>query len=280
MARAFIECSLHTAIWRVTVSEVEGNITIVLQHRRNPELVDDQHHFSGSVALLSPRGEVWDDDNFVALPFHQMMTMVARRLREFPDADVVLQRTDRRGLSPLKLGEDVRVMLRDDPAGAVRAMSVSTGQHVEVQVPPTLRSSHDTLADAFGERLYLQMRRGYVADPLTGSYQQLSYGEKSGWRIRGPGNSYEQWLPIRLEGVEVGVDPKAMSDDPGALMQELGKMLAELRWVSCSTEDLLSMPGSRFFLPRRWNAEGMQWISRQALRERLDQFRKERDHVG
>jgi len=249
--------------------------TIILKYKRKPELVNDEHQFSGTLVVVGPAGDNWATEDFVSLPFHRMMTRVSSNLRSHPNAAVVLQRSDRSGLSPMALGEEMRELLRDDPVAAIRSMDIRVGQVAPSVPEPVLRSSHDTLADAFGERVYIRMRNGYAEDPTTGKMAQLATGPKCGWRIQGEGNSYEKWLPIQLEGVEGDLDIENAVDDPQQLMEKLGKVLAECKWASCSVEDLLSRPGNRFFLPRRWNKQ--QWITRQALRERLDKYRKERD---
>jgi hypothetical protein len=253
---------------------------LVLHHARRAELVNDEHLFHGRLELQDARGSITQNSPFVGLKFSRMMTLVSRELRLHPDAAVVLQRFDRPGLVPVQLGERARVLLRDDPVAAIRAMDVRD-QPAEKVTPlqaPVLRSCHDTLADAFGERVYLRVQAGYVEDPVTGTFASFACGTKSGWRIRGKSSSYQEWLPIQLEGVEGELPPDLFeSADLGASQELLGKVLTQVRWASCSVDDLLKLPANRFYLPRRWS--GQQWISRRELRERLERFRKESEKV-
>lgn len=250
---------------------------LVLHHARKPELVNDEHLYYGRLELQNGEGEVLQSDPFLGMQFHRMLTLVARELVKHPEARVVMQRFDSPGLVPVQLGEQLRVLLRDDPTAAIRAMDIR-GQFAPGPITPlqgpVLRSGVDTLADAFGERVYLRMQGGYVEDPLTGCFTSLAYGPVNGWFVRGKSNSYQEWLPIRLEGAEVGVDADLVASDPQAAVAKLGEVLPTLRWASCLVEDLLKMPGNRFYLPRQWNKR--QWISRRDLQESLDKFRKEK----
>ena len=181
--------------------------TIILHNKRHPELVNDEHQFSGTVELQDEKGSSLTRDSFVGLQFQRMMVRVSRELRKHPDASVVIHRTDRTGLRPIQLGDETRVLLRDDPVQAIRLMNVQPNQQVrgdEVGVgQPVLRAAYDTLAAAFGERVYLRMRQGNVEDPLSGRWKSLAYGPKIGWRIRGDNNKSESWLPIHLEGADM-----------------------------------------------------------------------------
>lgn len=250
---------------------------IVLHYARRPELVNDEHLFHGRLERQDGAGTVLNTHHFLGLPFHQMMTLVSRWLRDTPEVKVALQRFDQPGMVPVQLVEQLRELLRDDPVAAIRAMD-PRGHTSPPRMPvqgPVIRSGVDTLAEAFGERVYLRMQSGCVEDPLTGAFLSLAYGPKSGWRIRGEGNSYLKWLPIQVENLGGSVDDTFLETNPQAAAQKLGELMAGARWASCLVEDLLSMPANRFFLPRQWNEQ--QWISRRDLQQRLERFRKERE---
>lgn len=254
--------------------------TIILHNRRHAELVNDEHPFSGTVELQDDQGTSLKRDSFVGLRFHQMMVRVSRALREHPEAAVVIRRTDRKGLQPVQLGEETRVMLRDDPVQAIRLMNVQPGQQVRGDEPgvgqPTLRAAYDTLAAAFGERVYLRMRQGTVEDPLTGKWRQLAYGPKVGWRIRGENNKSGTWVPIRLEGADLpDISEDATPEELQGMMGNLAGALASCRWASVEVQDLLQRNAKRFFLPRPWNG-GRTWIGRDALQERYETYMKEK----
>jgi hypothetical protein len=255
--------------------------TIILHNKRHPELVDDEHLFSGTLELQDPEGKSLKRDSFVGLQFRQMMVRVSRVLREHTSAAVVIRRTDRKGLRPIQLGEETRVLLRDDPVQAIRLMDVQPGQPVRSSEPASfgggmLRAAYDSLAAAFGERVYLRMRNGNVEDPITGRWRQLAYGPKIGWRVRGENNKSGSWLPIRLEGADLpDISDDATPEELKGMMEGLAGALASCRWASVSVDDLLERSTKRFFLPRTWNA-GRTWIGRDALRERYEKYKKEK----
>ncbi len=248
--------------------------TILLSYRRHPELVDDEHLFSGSLELYTPSGSRLELLPFEQLSFNKMLSRVSEHLRQNPDAQVVLTRLEQTALRPIQLGEETRVLLRDDPVTAIRTMNVQAGQAPPTdQHRPVLRSAYDTLAEAFGLHLYVRMHTGYIEDPLTGKTASLAFGHKSGWRIRGEGDSWTNWLPISLPELEGQTVAFSADDDKAA--QELAGQLARCKWAVISIFDLLERPGNKFFLPRLWNSHG-QWITRQALNERLDKYNQEK----
>lgn len=257
--------------------------TIILHHKRSPELVNDVHLYSGSIDLQDAEGKsVLEGMDFIAMPFRKMLVHVSRYLRQHEDAAVIFRRLDRKGLRPLQLSEELRLLLRDDPVRAIRHMDVQLDEPVkpDAHAPAGLiRSNYDTLADAFSERVYARMKNGAVEDPVTGHWKQLAYGPKCGWRIRGEKNSYESWVPVRLEGVEIpDVREGASPDEVREMMDELGVVLATCRWASMLVEDLLQQAAHKFFLPRRWNAAS-QWVGRNVLRARLDKYLREREEA-
>ena len=72
--------------------------TIILHHKRNPELIRDEHLYSGSIDLQDSEGKpVLEGMDFIAMPFRKMLTHVSRYLREHPTADVIFRRLDRKG---------------------------------------------------------------------------------------------------------------------------------------------------------------------------------------
>lgn len=256
--------------------------TIILHHKRNPELINDEHLFSGSIDLQDADGvAAMEGFDFVSLPFRKMMVHTSRYLRDHPNAAVVLRRFDRKGLQPIQLGEEMRVMLRDDPVMAIRHMDVKLGSDVKSSpAAPVLRSDYDTLADAFGERVFVRLKNGAAEDPVTGKWRQLACGPKCGWRIRGEQDSYQSWLPIRLEGADIPeVSKDATEEEVVAMMNDLAGALAKCQWCSMLVTDLLEQSGNKFFLPRRWNAGG-QWVGRQVLQARLDKYLREREEAS
>lgn len=109
--------------------------------------------------------------------FAFMMSRYAEALQQHDGAVAVMQRTDVAGSRPLVLESAVVDLLRTDPAAAIRAMSPAPRTVVvRDTVAPVdavnvrLRVGHDTLADSFGDFVYLRLREGLVESPVTGRW--------------------------------------------------------------------------------------------------------------
>ena len=258
--------------------------TITMRYRRGHALVDNIHLFTGTIQVTSDNPMDPETDNpFVGLKFSQMMSRLARVLRDLPDARVVLQRTDNPGLRAVQLGEETRVLLRDDPAAAIRAMTPQVGQPVQPEESDftqrfmvgrtrCLRSGHETLADAFGEELYLTMKSGLIQDPESGHWLSLGFHMKSGsFSIRKDGsNKSSEWLPIELVG-----GPQGGFDSP-----EFATGLAQVRWAKVKTAVLLKRSCKKFYLPREWNTSDKRpWIPHEELRQKYQDYLEQKEKV-
>jgi hypothetical protein len=198
--------------------------------------------------------------DFLGLKFHQMMTAASRLLRKHEDAVMYLERTEREGLRPIRLEEDMRVLLRDDPVSAIDAMTVRTGSKVTPRLDPQA-SPYDFEASVFSDVVYLRMKSGSVENPLTGRWSTLAAFVKTGeWAIRGEDNRSASWLRIKLPEFSGSLNDQ----------QELADGLHKCQWATVRVEDLLKESTNKFFLPRRWNK--WQWISRRDLQQLLDQW--------
>jgi len=246
--------------------------SVVLCYRRNPQLVGGRHLFSFSLTEQTGRGVRGFALSMLHVEYRGMMLEVSRALRRHPAARVVMQRIDRENLKPVQLGEDIRTLLRDDPVAALRALDPLLACPTEPAATSLIRSGEDTLADAFGEILYLSVREGQVEDPCSGEYRGFAYGPEKGWLIRGSEDKADAWLPVFL-GAHDPPHPPGESVD-------VGSVLVSARWARVSAEVLCGFSNGdflrpdEFYLPRRWNEQGA-WITREALRRRLEQFRKE-----
>lgn len=261
------------------------NETLTMRYKRGHELVGNVHLFSGTIEWSCdvPKSPT-QSKSFIGLKFSQMMSRLSEKLREHPDARVVLQRTDNKGLRPIQLGEDIRVLLRDDPVAAIRSMSPQVGQpvtqsgsdfsqRVSLDMPKQrVRSGHDTLADAFGEEVYLEMKTGTIQDPETGHWASLGFEVKTGgFMIRKEGsNKSSEWLRIELvEG------PAGPMDSP-----DFTSKLAQARWAKMKTAELLKRSCQRFYLPRQWNtSEKRPWITHEELRQKYQEYLEEKEKV-
>lgn len=234
--------------------------TIILRYNRQPHLTGNIHLYDGRLDTVVG-GELTQGQEFTA-SYDQLMTRVSRALRENPNYAVVLERRDQEGLFPMPLTEEARVLLRDDPVSYIR----STDFNKAFAGPRTytkIRVAYDTLADAFGERVYLKCTSAQVHDPVTGKSSQFAYGDKCGWRVRGETNNWTKWLPVEFVRV----------DDAQKVVDNLG-WLVDVEWVTASVEDILLLEAPRYHLPYQWNENGP-WISHDELRARLNRFREE-----
>lgn len=158
--------------------------------------------------------------SFDEVSFETLMGMAGEALRGAPDHRLLIKREE--APYPMALPENIEHLLRTDVAAAIAALTIAP-QRIQVtptrkvrtdQLIGTLRYGHDTLADAFGEVVYLKARisaRGpQIEDPVSGRWVPFSATEK-------------------------------------VLLGESG------RWVPVPTIELLALKASRYYLPRRWN---------------------------
>lgn len=102
-------------------------------------------------------------------------------------------------------------------------------------VEPYIRFGHDTLADAFGDKVYIRRKSENIESPFTG-----------------------RW--VTPEKAELSVE--AHND----------------KWVSVEMEKLLKYRVQKYFIPRKWNPDSP-WISYELLREKYDNYLKEKANV-
>ena len=239
---------------------------ITLRYKRHQDLVDDEHLFTGKFLLVEKPGDKTVEQPFLGLKFHQMMTAASRLLREWPDAVLYMERTERPGLKPIKLEEDMRVLLRDDPVRGIESMTVRPGAKVRAEEEATAKPSpYDHLAEVFDDEVYLRMKNGGIEDPATGRWASLAAFVKTGeWAVRGENDKSETWLKVRLP--ELGGRPVNLHN-----AAEAGSTLASCKWAAVKVKDILKQPGNKFFLPRAWNTHG-QWIGRRELQQLLEEI--------
>lgn len=198
---------------------------------------------------------------FECVTFAEMMTQAHRFLVKYPDAGLVLNRTDRTGLLPAQLEPNLLKLLREDPVAYIKANTIpdrvidlrgdrksalSANDGAQVPRSSGLRHGLDTLAEAFGEVVYAKAKQ------MTGGL----------WRYEHPGtgrwsdlNTIEHWLRSH----DTSVMPT--SDHAGYLLIKV--------------ELLLRTGAERFYYPREWNEFGS-WITKEQLQTKLDQFKKDK----
>lgn len=221
-------------------------IEVTLQYKR----VDGDQ--SSGCLTLTTDNHLSTIDSFEAIEFAPMLYKFAQALQDYPDAQGIIQRTDRPGLVPYNLDGQTADLFRTDPVAAVASMMVNYGSpsnaiaRVKKQTAPapsTLRVGFDTLADSFGDELYarLDVEKARVECPCCGI-----------------------WNPF--VGEFVCRNPKCAKQ---LELEVTGK------WAAFSTSTLLSTQSPRFYFPRAWN--GYQpWVTWEALNEKYNQFQKEK----
>ena len=196
--------------------------------------------------------------------FARMMTEVYKFLVATPEAGLLIKRTDREGLLPAQLEPQLLHLLRTDPVsyikantvpdrmldlrGAQRTSKLAASEGHAVPKTTGLRHGFDTLADAFGEMVYTKARpsrpgqpQWLFEHPATGRWADLS--------------TIEHWLGSH----DTEVRPTGNSSG----------------WLLIKVKLLLNTNAERFYYPREWNDFGS-WITKEQLKMKLEQFRKDK----
>jgi hypothetical protein len=239
---------------------VETSDYILLRYARSPELVNNEHPLSGTI-LTSVAGLVLET-SFNGLSFLRMMISLSTAIAAHPELRVFMSRLEQTEKFALELDRDTTNLIRTDPIAATRALSephrrvlvrgstLRDTQPPAVLMPEPLRAGYDTLADAFGEDVYIRTRLKPDGD---GSVLLLESPFHGRWSMpySTDGTLFldiKRLVPIELTG-------------------------AETRWATVRVEHLLRHTTPRFWLPRAWNPGS--WIFRADLETRLKKFRSE-----
>lgn len=167
---------------------------------------------------------------FEGLSFASIMSMLSRRVQGVPDEElpeVRLERTERAGLMPAFFTPAQVLLLRDDPARLAQELSPpAVTVHVrdakasepkgELSVDrEPLRAGFDTLADSFGDVVYLSLRDGRVESPYTGRWVPLE-------EVPGAVPVHPEWASIDTEKLLASGHPQFF----------LPRRWTRLTWVS------------------------------------------------
>lgn len=211
--------------------------SLLLSYRRVGE------HFEGTLGI----------ERFAHQTFSEMMLLASSRVVREGITTLNLRRTDRPGLAVVTMEPQLLELLASTPAEYIRLHS-PPDRHVVVRgtpaprpsqgATPLLRAGHDTLAAAFGDKVYLRVRSGRVESPDTGRWDRL------------PAVEVRMGLPAPLEVVYT--DTESMSG-----------------WALIDIELLLKHSQPLFYLPRVWNPHAG-WIQRSQLQELYDAYQKEK----
>lgn len=208
--------------------------------------------FTGTITTPDP---LWSS-GFSSLSFERMLELVGAELRRFPDLRLLIRREE--APYPMSLPPGVENLLRTDLPRAIEMLTLPPQRVVigvpkkkEVAVLGTLRYGNDTLADAFGEEIYVKVRLGReeirVEDPITGRLIGLT--QIPGQPLRWGPLSFERYILARSG-----------------------------QWGTLLIQKLLAVGAPRYYLPRGWNPSGS-WISHEDLAKLYDRYQKEKKDV-
>ena len=238
---------------------------IMLAYRRSPRLRGDEHVHHGYFDVQAEGASEMSE--FVELTYLDMFRSLSELANRFPLARLVLRRLEQGPDSTaLALGEDSCELIRKDPDEYVKKTTIPPQRIVlklgadarvtEAVDVGTIRSGHDTLADAFGEYVYAKLRRGGSTEcPACGRWKALTSVESNGY---GNTRCYGD------EGCGFFAPCKCIPLQWGG-------------WAVFKVEVLLDIDVmERFFLPRKWNDSGP-WISREALKAKYEKYLEEKE---
>jgi hypothetical protein len=187
---------------------------------------------------LPPHGH-WE---FEKTHFRQLLIEASNRLNKddrFHIEKIVIERTDRQGLSPIVLDHPTQEVLKTDPALAVRLLSYEGravygggGVKQEQKAPPFLRSGYETLAESIGSEIYCRQRKGLVECPGCGMW---SMGN----------NPFRCLKQCHIAGLWVTYTEQ---------------------WAKFKVIDLLNLNLPKYFIPRGFN-KTKPWMTNSELKE-------------
>lgn len=189
--------------------------------------------------------------------FVQLMTKLANCIRAHADVEsVCLSRKEVKNSSYYLDQETIKLFIKD-PAAAIKSMSQPDRVvHVRDKAPALLRAGTKTLADAFGEEIYIRQRgpsRTSSECPFCGRW----------WLFRSlvaEGEDSDRLFKFTCESCSISI----------------GGVVRSASWVAIQVQDLLNTAQPRFFLPRAWNTSGS-WITRSELEAKLKRYIKEKN---
>jgi len=241
-----------------------SELDIVLQYRREPDDLT-----SGRIVLLP--GERANDPDatahglevFERLEYKKVLTLLARAVTAYPEARVVFLRTDRPGLLPYVLDAETTKLLRMDPVAAIHAMTYEVPAFKSVRPPRAttpiepapLHVGYDTLADGFGENVYVRLRADSIECPGCGFWGKFVGREEQNDKL------FQCEKRCWSSGIYLHL-----------------RLVTSTHWAAIHTEELLASPLERFYLPHAWN-EGRAWISREELLDKYLTYKKEKEGI-
>lgn len=208
--------------------------------------------------------------------FGGMLHLLSDSLNFYPFAVLVFQRTDRVGLMPVTLETEMRDLIRKDPEEAAEKMSppprtVMVDTEVKVSARASVRTGHDTLADSFGDKIYMRLEGDKIEFPFDGRWKSFTSYDDS----RNAGWEQKECLQIPEYMYKY---PHKRPSGPWISPWKVSSL-----WAVIPTTTLLDVGEeqgiTRYYLPRAWNESGG-WISHENLKKMYDDFLEERKGIG
>jgi len=195
-------------------------------------------------------------ETFEKVEYRNLLTRLARVLASTPLARVVITRTDAPNLFPYVLDKGTVDLFRTDPVAAIHSMIYELPEarmekkteDEAVEVAP-LRVGYNTLADAFGDDVYVRTRQHSIECPGCGLWGDADVDGKGKGKFTCK-RSCELSVPIYLYRL----------------------------WAAISVEELLGTQQKRFFLPRPWN-DGHPWVTREELEKKYAAYKAEKEEA-
>lgn len=227
------------------MAAAEKHVDIALEYQREGQLS------SGQVAVYAG-GHLSHAEKFDRAEFPRLLTHLARLIAQHPSARVVLLRTDVPNLFPYVLDKETTELFRVDPVAAIHSMVFEPEVNVAKKEDPRpveirpLRVGYETLADSFGEHVYVRVRSNSIECPGCGLWGEMAEGHFTCAR--------------RCSGaISFPIEPSRF-------------------WAGISVEHLLGTNLTKFFLPRIWN-DGRSWVTREDLQSKYTAYRAEKDEA-
>jgi hypothetical protein len=243
---------------------------IVLAMRRVEKLDEEgMHKFTGYLDVVcESKADNIRTDFPGAVTYRQAVTLLATAAKRHLGARLFLLRLDQRPQQvALQLDGSLSKMVREDPVAFMRLMDPTMGRPQKLDISMSVKKEHsaaikpnplpagyDTLAEAFGDDVYCRMKRGGATEcPFCGRWGR--------WQM------------------DAGLHCK----ECGVLILGMGIVTAMGGWFKIRVPYLLEFADfkdkPKLFIPRAWNENGP-WISVEDLRQRYDEYTKEKEQCS
>ncbi len=217
-------------------------------------------------------------DTFQDVPFRLIMNTLIKEVRDDPDAKVLFMRLEQQPI-PIAVELDPHLvdLIHKDPVMFLRHMDPFEGGSQRVQIgrmnlrkdsvknvaPQPIPAGYDTLADAFGDFVYVRLKGSKTESVWDGRWYEWHHLP-----------SYPD-IPDGFISI-----PDDLYKAPGCCKLTQDPFFVNEMWAKYSTKELLMVAErrkqDRLFLPRAWNKPGP-WVRTEDLRKKYETFLKEKE---